>query len=73
MENDHKLAKEELAQLRALTDDFAVPGYACMTYRNLLEQLRDFEQNTVVHIHQEDKVLFPGAVKAQGALRERNA
>jgi regulator of cell morphogenesis and NO signaling len=73
MENDHKLAKEELAQLRALTDDFAVPGYACMTYRNLLEQLRDFEQNTVVHIHKEDKVLFPGAVKAQGALRERNA
>jgi regulator of cell morphogenesis and NO signaling len=70
MENDHKQAKEELARLRELTDDFAVPEHACMTYRRTLDQLSQFEQNTVVHIHKEDKVLFPGAVKAQAALRE---
>ena len=70
MENDHNVAREELGQLRKLTDDFAVPGYACMTYRNMLEQLSQFEQNTIVHIHKEEEVLFPGAIKAQAALRE---
>ena len=72
MENDHKLVQEELGHLCELTDDYAVPENACMTYRKMLEQLHQFGQNTVVHIHKEDKVLFPGALKAQAALREGN-
>jgi regulator of cell morphogenesis and NO signaling len=70
MENDHEQAKIDLEQLCELTDNFAVPGFACATYRKLLEQLVDFNQNMAVHIHKEDKVLFPGAIKAQAALRE---
>lgn len=70
MDNDHKLAQQELARLSELTDDFTAPGYACMTYRKMLEHLGQFAQNTLVHIHKEDKVLFPGALKAQAALRE---
>lgn len=69
MENDHDLAREELAQLRKLTDDYAVPGGACATYRRMLEELGRFDQDMVVHIHKENEVLFPGAVKAQAALR----
>jgi iron-sulfur cluster repair protein YtfE (RIC family) len=34
----------------------------------MLEQLDQFNENTVVHIHKEDKVLFPGALEAQRAL-----
>jgi iron-sulfur cluster repair protein YtfE (RIC family) len=41
-----------------------------MTYRNMLEQLGRFSQDMVVHIHKEDKVLFPGAIKLQAALRK---
>jgi regulator of cell morphogenesis and NO signaling len=70
MENDHKLVQEELGRLGELTDDFAAPENACMTYRKMLEYLGQFFQNTLVHIHKEDKVLFPGALKAQAALRE---
>jgi regulator of cell morphogenesis and NO signaling len=70
MENDHKLATEELGRLRELTDNYAMPKNACMAYRKMLEQLGQFAQNTIVHIHKEDKVLFPGALKAQAALRE---
>ena len=70
MENDHKLAREELRRLRELTDDYAVPENASMTYRRMLEKLGQFVQNTIVHIHKEDQVLFPGALKAQAALRE---
>jgi regulator of cell morphogenesis and NO signaling len=70
MENDHNAAREEIGQLRKLTDDYAVPEFACMTYRNMLEKLDQFEQNTIVHMHKEEEVLFPGALKAQAALRE---
>ena len=70
MENDHEVVREELGRLRELTDDYAVPANACMKYRKVLELLGEFNQNTVVHIHKEEKVLFPGAIKAQGALRE---
>ncbi len=70
MENDHEDAKKELEKLSELTDNFAVPGFACATYRKMLEQLSEFNQNMIVHIHKEDKVLFPGAIKTQAALRE---
>ncbi len=69
METDHESMQEELGRLRELTDDYAVPGHACMTYRSMLEQLSKFNQDMLVHIHKEDKVLFPGAIKAQAALR----
>ena len=70
MENDHEVMREELEKLHELTDNFAEPEYACMKYRKLLQLLREFNQNTVVHMHKEDKVLFPRAVKAQAALRK---
>ena len=72
MENDHELMQAELKKLHQLADDYAIPEHACMTYRNMLEQLSRFSQNMVVHIHKEDKVLFPGAIKAQAALREKS-
>ncbi|HJP38565.1 MAG: hemerythrin domain-containing protein [Gammaproteobacteria bacterium] len=70
MENDHELMQAELKKLQQLTDNYAVPEHACMTYRNMLEQLGRFSQDMVVHIHKEDKVLFPGAIKLQAALRK---
>ncbi len=68
MENDHENVLLELARLRELTDDYAVPETACMTYRRMLEHLDQFNENTVVHIHKEEKVLFPGALEAQREL-----
>ncbi len=73
MENEHNIAKEELAQMRELTDNFAIPAGACGTYRTLLEQLARFEQDMAAHIFKEDKVLFPRALQTQAALREKNS
>ena len=73
MENDHEEAKVELERLCELTDNFAVPGFACATYRKLLEQLGEFNQDMNVHIHKENKVLFPGAIKKQAELREQGS
>jgi regulator of cell morphogenesis and NO signaling len=70
MENDHVVARDQLNILCGLTDDFSAPENACETHRKMLEQLSLFYKNTAVHICKEDKVLFPGALKAQAALRE---
>jgi len=70
MENDHNELRHDLARLRELTGDYAVPGFACPTYRKLLELLTVFDQNTVVHMHKEDHVLFPRAKEAQAALAQ---
>jgi regulator of cell morphogenesis and NO signaling len=73
MENDHNDMRRELAKLRELTSNYAVPDYACPTYSRMLELLSGFDDNTVVHMHKEDSVLFPRAKKAQAGLRERGA
>jgi regulator of cell morphogenesis and NO signaling len=72
MENEHEQVRLELAKLRELTDDYAVPEGACMSWRELLGQLARFDQDMVVHMQKEDKVLFPGALEAQAALRQSN-
>jgi regulator of cell morphogenesis and NO signaling len=73
MENDHIAVRKELGRLSELTDGYAVPENACMTYRKMLGQLTRFADDMAVHIHKEDEVLFPGALKAQAALRDAPA
>lgn len=69
MENDHAEMKEHLGQLGELTDNFTAPGHACTTYRAMIRLLVQFNQDMAEHIYKEDKVLFPGAVEAQAALK----
>ncbi len=70
MENDHENFRGELVRLRELTNNFAAPENACTTYRKTFDKLSEFTEDMVMHVHKEDKVLFPRALKAQAALRE---
>jgi regulator of cell morphogenesis and NO signaling len=70
MKNDHDQVKQELAQLSELTDGFTQPAGADKQYHEMLEQLKHFGQDTVLHIHKEDHLLFPRALETQAALRE---
>jgi regulator of cell morphogenesis and NO signaling len=70
MTNDHEQAQEELVRLSELTDDFTAPEAANKQYHEMLKQLKSFSQDTVLHIHKEDHLLFPRAVETQAALRK---
>jgi regulator of cell morphogenesis and NO signaling len=61
MEREHESAGRALLQIRAITADFDVPEYACVTYRALMSGLKDLEQDLHTHIHLENNVLFPRA------------
>lgn len=62
MEHEHDNAGAALKGMRETTRDYAVPGYACVTYRSLLEGLRELEEDLHLHIHLENNILFPRAV-----------
>lgn len=64
MLHEHDEAAEMLAQLRALTDDFALPAGACNTWTALWQGLEAFDRDLREHIALENNVLFPRALGA---------
>jgi regulator of cell morphogenesis and NO signaling len=60
---EHDRAGELLARLRAATAGYAVPDDGCASYRSLYERLEELEHDTHVHIHKENHVLFPAALR----------
>lgn len=62
MENEHVEHGENLARLRALTNDFQAPPEACGSWRALYLGLQGLEQKLMEHIQLENNVLFPRAL-----------
>lgn len=70
MEMEHHDAGAALHQMRILTDNYMPPDWACNTYRVLLDGLRQLELDMHQHVHKEDNVLFPRAIKRQVEIAE---
>jgi regulator of cell morphogenesis and NO signaling len=62
MEREHVSAGDALGELRALTNNYELPSYACTTVRNLYAGLEALEADLHVHIHLENNILFPRAI-----------
>lgn len=60
---EHEATGELLEQLRAVTDNYALPADACASYTSLFQRLEYLERDTFAHIHKENYVLFPGAIE----------
>ncbi len=69
MENDHAETRRQLAKLRELAGHYHAPAGASAAFVELLELLRQFDDNTVVHMYKEDRVLFPLALERERELR----
>ena len=65
MEHEHDQAGNALAILREATDDFVPPAWACNTYRAMLDALEHLESDMHQHVHKENNVLFPKALKLE--------
>ena len=63
MSFEHDRAGELLAELRAATAGYAIPDDACVSYRSLYERLALLEADTHEHIHKENNVLVPEALR----------
>lgn len=64
MEREHEDHGRNLAALRARTHDHVPPPEACNTWRALYLGLAELERELMQHIHLENNVLFPRALRA---------
>jgi regulator of cell morphogenesis and NO signaling len=62
MIREHEDHGQNLRRIRELTSDFALPDYACATFRELYRALAQLEVELMDHIHLENNVLFPRAL-----------
>lgn len=67
MMQEHDAAGALLAEIRRLSGNFTLPEGACPTFHAFFDGLREFEQDLHQHIHLENNILFPRAVRMQGA------
>ena len=67
MAQEHDAARTLLAEIRDLSHGFTTPGDACPTYHAFYDGLNEFEKDLHQHIHLENNVLFPRAVRLETA------
>jgi regulator of cell morphogenesis and NO signaling len=69
MEAEHDSAGAALARIREITANYAVPEYACITYKSLMAGLQELERDLHMHIHLENNILFPRAITLENSRR----
>jgi len=65
MEMEHESAGDSMARIRELTGGYATPSGACTTYRVCLQELEAFERDLHEHVHLENNILFPRALRLE--------
>ena len=66
MEQEHDHAGSMLAEIRNLTNNYNPPADACTTYQLSFASLQAFELDLHHHVHLENNILFPKALKMFG-------
>jgi len=69
MEAEHEEAGELLRKIAELSNNYTPPQGACNTYRAFYAKLDEFEQDLHQHVHLENNILFPKALKLEKKLK----
>ena len=64
---EHDAAGELLRELRELSSNYTVPPDGCISYQTLYQALEALEQDLHQHIHLENNILFPRAIRLEGS------
>jgi len=68
MIREHEHAGDAVARIRALTDNYSYPQDACNTYSALFDSLAHLELDLHEHVHKENNILFPKAIRLERLL-----
>lgn len=63
MQGEHEFAGGAMDHINVLTNHYEIPGDACNTYRVALKLLEQFEDDLHIHVHLENNILYPKALK----------
>ena len=65
MKHEHDTEGERFREIAELTDNYNPPADACNTYKVTYAMLEEFEKDLHLHIHLENNILFPEAIKLE--------
>lgn len=65
MEHEHDAAGNALRAMRKASNDYVAPDGACASYQALYRAFMEFEADLHQHIHLENNILFPRAVRME--------
>lgn len=63
MEEEHDSEGERFRRISKLSGSYTTPADACQTYQVAYAMLKEFEEDLHTHIHLENNILFPNAIK----------
>ncbi|KAF0202946.1 MAG: hypothetical protein FD170_1523 [Bacteroidetes bacterium] len=63
MQDEHEFAGGAMDKINVLTQNYLIPADACNTYRVALKLLEQFEDDLHIHVHLENNILYPKALK----------
>lgn len=66
MKHEHDNEGIRFREIATLTNNYNPPADACNTFKVTYAMLEEFEQDLHLHIHLENNILFPKAVKLEG-------
>lgn len=65
MEHEHLIEGERFRRISELTNNYNPPADACNTYRVTFAMIQEFEEDLHLHIHLENNILFPRAIRME--------
>lgn len=68
MKHDHTEEGERFRKIKTLSNGYVAPQDACNTYKVTFALLKEFEDDLHLHIHLENNILFPKAIKMEKEL-----
>jgi len=69
MEAEHTDAGEILGKIAELSNNHTPPPEACNTFKALYAKLEEYQNDLFQHIHLENNILFPKAIKLEAELK----
>ncbi|MFN3404624.1 MAG: iron-sulfur cluster repair di-iron protein [Cytophagaceae bacterium] len=68
MEQEHEAAGEFFENIKKITTNYQAPKGACGSFRMLYSLLEEFDEDLKQHVHLENNILFPKALKLENGL-----
>lgn len=68
MMHEHETEGARFREIAALSNNYNPPSDACNTYKVTFAMLNEFEKDLHLHIHLENNILFPEAIKLEKLL-----
>lgn len=68
MSGEHEFAGNAMDRINELTSGYSVPSDSCNTYAVTMKLLEEFEDDLHTHVHLENNILYPAALKLANGL-----